>query len=44
VSFKSDATDREAGAAIPVPNYWKTYTTTTDTFQRITPPDEEEQG
>lgn len=44
VSFKSDVTDRESGSDIAVPTYWKKYTTTTDTFQRITPPDEEEQG
>lgn len=33
--FKSDLTDREAGAAIEVPKYWKEYSTTTDTFAKI---------
>jgi Uncharacterized protein conserved in bacteria (DUF2345) len=32
--FKPSATDREAATAIPVPNAWKTYTTTTDTFTK----------
>ena len=32
--FKPDATDREAATAIPVPDAWKTYTTTTDTFTK----------
>jgi hypothetical protein len=32
--FKPDATDREAATAIPVPDAWMTYTTTTDTFTK----------
>ena len=32
--FKPDATDREAATAIQVPDAWKTYTTTTDTFTK----------
>jgi len=32
--FKPDATDRENATAIPVPDAWKTYTTTTDTFTK----------
>ncbi len=34
-SFKPEGTDRESGSAIPVPDYWKTYTTITDTFAKI---------
>jgi len=30
--FKPDATDREAATAIPVPDAWKTYSLSTDTF------------
>jgi hypothetical protein len=39
--FKSDLTDRESGSAIDVPDAWKSYSTMTDTFERITPPQEE---
>lgn len=38
--FKSDLTDRESGSAIEVPEYWKKYSTDTDTFEQITPPEE----
>jgi phage baseplate assembly protein gpV len=43
--FKPDATDREAVTAIEVPQYWKTYSTATDTFKVIPPeaPPEEQQ-
>jgi hypothetical protein len=34
-SFKPDQTDREAGSNIAVPEYWKKYTTVTDTFAKI---------
>ena len=40
-SFKPDATDREAGSDISVPDAWKSYSTMTDTFERTTPPQEE---
>ena len=41
--FKPDATDREAVTAIDVPEAWKTYSTTSDTFKIIPPAAEEEQ-
>lgn len=41
--FKPDATDREAATAIAVPNSWKTYSTTNDTFKVIPPIADEEQ-
>jgi hypothetical protein len=34
--FKPDATDREAATAIPVPDAWKTYSLSTDTFLKGT--------
>jgi len=34
--FKPDATDREAETAIPVPDAWKTYSLSTDTFLKGT--------
>lgn len=34
-SFKPEATDREAGSDIAIPDYWKSYTTITDTFSKI---------
>ena len=34
--FKPDATDREAETAIPVPDAWKTYALSTDTFLKGT--------
>lgn len=40
--FKPDLTDREAGSAIEVPEYWKTYSTVTDTFAKELPPSGEE--
>jgi hypothetical protein len=43
--FKTDLTDRESGSAIEVPEFYKTYTTITDTFAKIkgdeTPPEEQ---
>ena len=41
-SFKPDMTDREAGSDIAVPEYWKTYSTITDTFSKEMPPEAEE--
>ena len=41
LNFKPELTDREAGAAIPVPDYWKKYSTITDTFAKIQPPGQE---
>ena len=38
--FKIDKTDRETGAAIAVPTAWKEYSTVTDTFEQIQPPEE----
>ncbi len=38
--FKSDLTDRESGSAIEVPEYWKKYSTDSDTFEQIVPPEE----
>lgn len=35
--FKTDLTDRESGDAISVPDAWKTYSTSVDTFDRIPP-------
>jgi hypothetical protein len=32
--FKPDATDREAVTAIAVPDAWKSYSTSTDTFKK----------
>jgi hypothetical protein len=34
-SFKPTGTDREAGADIPIPEYWKEFSTKTDTFAKI---------
>jgi hypothetical protein len=33
--FKPEKTDREAGADIPIPEYWKEFSTNTDTFAKI---------
>jgi hypothetical protein len=41
--FKTDLTDRESGSAIEVPKYWKKYSTETDTFEQITPPEENQE-
>ena len=41
-SFKPDMTDREAGSDIAVPEYWKKYSTLTDTFSKEMPPENEE--
>lgn len=41
LSFKPELTDREVGADIPVPDYWKKYSTITDTFAKIKPPGQE---
>jgi len=38
--FKPDLTDRESGSAIEVPEYWKKYSTNSDTFEQIIPPEE----
>jgi hypothetical protein len=38
-SFDTDKTDREASDDIPVPDMWKTYSTTADTFTRPRPID-----
>jgi len=35
VSFKTDKTDRETGSAISLPEYWKEFSTKTDTFAKI---------
>jgi hypothetical protein len=40
-SFTPEKTDIVAGAAIPVPPAWKIYSTVTDTFEQIKPPEEE---
>jgi len=40
-SFTPEKTDIVAGAAIPVPPTWKIYSTVTDTFEQIKPPEEE---
>jgi hypothetical protein len=42
-SFKPDMTDREAGSDIAVPETWKVYSTTTDTFQTIEAAEEPEE-
>ena len=48
-SFKPEKTDRDAGSDIPVPaDFWKTYTTITDTFAKVAgeeeqPPEGEEE-
>jgi hypothetical protein len=42
-SFKPDMTDREAGSDIAIPDAWKVYSTTTDTFQTIEAPEEPEE-
>jgi hypothetical protein len=34
-SFKPEKTDREAGSDIAVPAGWKEYSTTTDTFAKV---------
>lgn len=34
-NVKPDKTDRESGAAIPAPTTWKKYSTTTDTFAKV---------
>jgi hypothetical protein len=41
--FKPDLTDRESGSAIEVPEYWKKYSTDTDTFEQIAPPETNEE-
>ena len=41
LNFKPELTDREAGSAIAVPDYWKKYSTITDTFAKIQPPGQE---
>ena len=33
--FKPEKTDREAGSVITVPEYWKKYSTSTDTFNKV---------
>lgn len=33
--FKPEKTDREAGSVIAVPEYWKKYSTLTDTFNKV---------
>lgn len=35
IDFKPAMTDREIGSSISIPDSWKEYTTTTDTFQKI---------
>jgi hypothetical protein len=35
VNFKTEMTDRETGSVINVPDYWKKYSTITDTFLKI---------
>lgn len=40
-NFKPESTDREAGSSIPVPEYWKLYSTVTDTFAKIKGNEEE---
>jgi hypothetical protein len=40
-SFMPEKTDIVAGSAIPAPSAWKTYSTVTDTFEQIKPPEEE---
>ena len=35
LSFKPEMTDREAGSDIEIPQGWKEYSTTTDTFAKI---------
>jgi hypothetical protein len=42
VSVNFNSTDREAGSDIPVPEYWKKYSTITDTFSKEMPPENEE--
>lgn len=43
LEFKPEKTDREVGSDIPVPEKWKVYSTITDTFAKVGPPEEEEQ-
>ena len=43
LKFKSDKTDRESGSAVPKPEYYKKYTTKTDTFAKVLPPEPEAQ-
>jgi hypothetical protein len=40
VDFKIAKTDRETGSVIAVPKAWKEYSTVTDTFEQIQPPEE----
>ena len=40
-SFTPEKTDIAAGAEIPAPDAWKIYSTVTDTFEQIKPPEEE---
>jgi len=42
-SFKPDMTDRDSGSAGTVPTAFQTYTTTTDTFNKVQGAEEEEQ-
>ena len=37
--FTAEKTSRENASAIETPTAWKTYSTTTDTFEKIRPPD-----
>jgi hypothetical protein len=39
-SFLPDKTDRDAGSAIAAPAAWKEYSTATDTFEQIIPPED----
>jgi len=39
VKFTAEKTSRENAAAIETPTAWKKYSTTTDTFEKIRPPD-----
>lgn len=41
--FKPEKTDRETGSAIPVPEYYKKYSTITDTFAKIKAGGEDQQ-
>jgi hypothetical protein len=38
-SFTVEKTDVLAGADIPVPEYYEKYSTATDTFEKLTPPE-----
>lgn len=40
INFKPGKTDRDSGAAIPTPDMWKKYSTTTDTFAKVKGTDE----